>query len=78
MSFLGEYYRRLRAKLGAPKAIIAAAHKLARIFFHMVTTRQAYNESIFAKQEIIYRRRLQNRLKAQARQLGFQLVPITN
>jgi transposase len=78
MSFLGEYYRRLRAKLGAPKAIIAAAHKLARIFFHMVTTRQAYNESIFAKQEIIYRRRLQNRLKAQARQFGFQLVPITD
>ena len=30
-SYLGEYYRRMRAKLGAPKAIVAAAHKLARI-----------------------------------------------
>jgi transposase len=25
-SYLGEYYRRMRAKLGAPKAIVAAAH----------------------------------------------------
>jgi len=75
-SFLGEYYRRLRARLGAPQAITAAAHKLARIFFHMVTTKQAYNETIFAEQEAIYRQRLHNRLQAQARQLGYQLVPV--
>jgi len=75
-SFLGEHYRRLRARLGAPKAITAAAHKLARIFFPLVTTKQAYNESIFAEQEAIYRQRLHNRLKAQARQLGYQLVPV--
>ena len=30
-SALGEFYRRMRAKLGAPKAITATAHKLARI-----------------------------------------------
>ena len=28
---LGGYYRRMRAKLGAPKAITATAHKLARV-----------------------------------------------
>jgi hypothetical protein len=41
----------MRAKLGAPKAITAAAHKRARIIFHMLTTRQAYDETVFAKAE---------------------------
>jgi hypothetical protein len=30
----------MRAKLGAPKAITATAHKLARILYHLLTTRQ--------------------------------------
>jgi transposase len=49
-SWLGQYFRRMRAKLGAPKAITAAAHKLARIVFHMLTTGQAYDETVFAQQ----------------------------
>jgi len=36
----------MRVKLGAPKAITATAHKLARIIYHMVTTRHAYDETI--------------------------------
>lgn len=50
-SWLGDFYRRMRAKLGSPKAITAAAHKLTRIVFHMLTTRQPYDETIFAKLE---------------------------
>jgi transposase len=41
---LGEFYRRMRAKLGAPKAITAAAHKLARIIYHLLATRQPYDD----------------------------------
>ncbi|MEJ7609012.1 MAG: IS110 family transposase [Bryobacteraceae bacterium] len=37
-SALGDFYRRMRAKLGAPNAITAAAHKLARIIFHLITS----------------------------------------
>ena len=40
-SYLGHYFRRMRAKLGAPKAITAAAHKIARIVYLMLTTRRA-------------------------------------
>ncbi len=29
----GTYYRRMQVKMGAPKAITATAHKLARVFF---------------------------------------------
>ncbi len=75
-TFLGEYYRRMRARLGAPKAITATAHKLARIIYHLLTRRQAYDESIFIVQEIRFRQRKEGRLRAQARELGFQLVPV--
>lgn len=34
-SAVGAFYRRIRARLGAPKAITATAHKLARIFYHL-------------------------------------------
>ena len=39
---LGGFYRRIRSRLGSPKAITATAHKLARIFYRMWTTGQAY------------------------------------
>jgi transposase len=29
-SYIGDYYRKMRARLGAPKAITATAHKLAK------------------------------------------------
>ena len=72
-SFLGQYYRRMRSKLGAPKAI-TAAHKLARIVFHLLTTRQPYDETIFAKDEQQHQRRLESRLRKQARLLGFEVI----
>jgi hypothetical protein len=74
-SYLGHYFRRMRAKLGAPKAITAAAHKLARIIHHMVTTRQAYNETICVKNEVQNRQRLEARLRKQARDLGLEIIP---
>jgi hypothetical protein len=61
----------------APKAITAVAHKLARIIFHMLTTGQAYDETIFAQQEAQNNQRMQQRLRQQAKQYGFQLVEIT-
>ena len=75
-TFLGEFFRRMRARLGAPKAITAAAHKLARIIYHLLITRQPYDESIFIAEEIRFHKRKEARLRAQARELGFQLVPV--
>jgi len=75
-SVLGGFFRRMRAKLGAPKAITATAHKLARIIYHLVTTRQPYDESRLATAEAAHRRHSESRLRAQARALGFQLVPV--
>ena len=66
----------MKARLGAPKAITATAHKLARIVFHLLTTRQSYDESIFATDEQRRRTRLEHRLRRQAKEFGFELVAI--
>ena len=76
-SYLGAYYRRMRARLGAPQAITAAAHKLARMVYHLISTRTAYDESVFAQEEQKQAIRHQHRLHKQALALGFQLVPLT-
>jgi transposase len=73
-SYLGDYHRRMCAKLGKPAGITATAHKLARIFYHLVTTRQPYDESIFAKEQQLMQHRRERRLRREAAALGFQLV----
>jgi transposase len=75
-SYLGQFYRRLRAKHGPLGAITIAAHKLARIVYHLLKTHQPYDESVFAREEELHRLRTQARLQRQAKAFGFQLVPI--
>jgi transposase len=75
-TFLGEYFRRLKARLGPPRAVTAVAHKLARIIYHMVTTQQEYDGTVFYEQERRAQDRKRNRLIVQAKELGFQLVPV--
>jgi len=74
-SVLGCFFRRMRAKLGAPEAITATAHKLARIIYHLLTTHEPYDETRLARAEQDHQRRSEARLRSQARALGFQLVP---
>jgi transposase len=74
-SALGDFYRRLRAKLGAPKAITAAAHKLARIIFHLVTTAQEFDDSEFTADQLRYQKRQETKLRAKAKAMGFELIP---
>ncbi len=75
-SRLGNFYRTMRARIGAPQAITATAHKLARIVYHLLTTGQPYDESVFLIEDQKQAQRHHNRLCKQARALGFQLVPI--
>jgi transposase len=43
-SGLGAFYRRLRARIGAPKAINATARKLAVIFYKMLKNKTEYRK----------------------------------
>ena len=72
---LGESYRRLRAKLGGAAAVTAMAHKLARILYVMTKTRQPYRPDLHDAAGELHRIRTLARLKAKAKDLGFQLVP---
>jgi transposase len=72
---LGAFYRRIRSRLGAPKAVTATAHKLARIFYRLWTTRAAYVDAGADAYEQQYQQRVLKNLKQRAKQMGFELIP---
>lgn len=72
---LGSFYRRMSARLGAPQAVTATAHKLARIIYHLLTTGQAYDETVFIREDQKQAQRHEMRLRKQAKSLGYDLVP---
>ena len=76
-SALGDYYRKMRARLGPAAANTAAAHKLARIIYHLLTTGESYDESVFAKEQERARQHRERKLKRDALALGYRLVPET-
>jgi len=75
-SYLGQYYRRMRARIGPAEALTAAAHKLARIIYRLVNKREAYNESVFAEIEQRHARRQRLWLSKQAQRYGYILTPV--
>jgi transposase len=75
-SRLGHFLRRMKAKLGPKAATTATAHKLAVIFYTLVTKQVEYDESIWATHDLENRKRMENKIKRQAFLLGFQLVPV--
>ena len=74
--YFGEFFRRMRAKLGTAQAITATAHKIARIVYHVLLTKQPYAETVFHRCAQQAQQRAEMRLRKQAAQLGFQLLPI--
>lgn len=74
-SALGAYYRRIRARSGAPAAVTATAHKLARIIYAMLKYRKPYHDSGADYYEKQYRDRVLRNLNRQASRLGFCLQP---
>jgi hypothetical protein len=75
---LGDYFRKMKGRLGTPKAITATAHKLARIIYHLLRERVAYDDSIFAQEDEAHRRRKFQQLSAQAAAYGFVLTGETD
>ena len=74
-SALGAFYRRLRARSGAPAAVTATAHKLARIIYFMLQKRQSYCDFGADYYEQQHRVRVLRNLNRQAARLGFRLEP---
>ena len=74
-SALGAYYRRLCARMDKPKAVTAAAHKLARLIYAMLTHGQEYTDRGQDYFEERYRQRVLHNLAQKAKAMGMQLVP---
>jgi len=75
-SWLGAKYRRLKHKLGAPKAIVAMAHHLARLIYRMIKSGQAYVDKGVAAYQEKYRLHRIKWLTKQAKDLNLQLVEL--
>jgi len=77
-SALGAYYRRLCARMDKPKAVTAAAHKLARLIYAMLTHGQEYTDQGQDYFEERYRQRVLHNLAQKAKAMGMQLVASDN
>ena len=73
-SALGAYFRRICARMDKPKAVAAAAHKLARLIYTMLTKGEEYTDQGQAYYEERYRERVLHHLSQRASKLGMQLV----
>jgi transposase len=73
--YLGKFFRRITRKLVKPQAITATAHKLARIVFNLLRTKEACHDSVFTNLKRRPFRRAEYRLRKQTAQLGFQALP---
>lgn len=74
-SALGAFYRRIKMRTSGQQAVTATAHKIARIYYVMLTKGASYIELGQQAYEQRYKQRRLDHLKAQAKSLGFQLVP---
>lgn len=73
-SALGAYLRHKKAQMGAPKAITATAHKLARTYYTLLRYGHDYVDPGQEAYERQYRERVLKNLRRRARELGYHLV----
>jgi transposase len=73
-SYLGAQFRRLRGKLGAPKAITAVAHKLAVLVYRMLRWGHAYVDKGMQYYEERHSEQQIRLLKKRAATLGLHII----
>jgi transposase len=73
---VGAFIRRIKIRLGAPTAINAGAHKLARLLYRMLKFGKAYVETGQETYERLFKERMLRNLQRKARALGFHLTPM--
>jgi transposase len=74
---LGAFYRRIQARAGGPKAIVATARKIAERVYRLLKYGQEYVRQSQEHYEQAYQIRLLKSLAKKANSLGYKLVPET-
>src|SRR6516165_11958497 len=70
---LGAFGRRMRSRVGSPKAVTAIAHKLAKLVYRMLKYGEDYVRQGAEDYEAQYRERRLEALRRTAAALGFRL-----
>ena len=73
-SAIGAFYRRLSARIGKAKAVVATAAKLARIIYTLLKNGTLFEEAGAKAYEERYRDRVLRNLRRKAQALGFDIV----
>lgn len=71
----GAFLRRMKGRLGSPKAITALAHKLARLIYIMLKYGHEYVEKGVDFYEDMYKKRRESSLRKKAKEMGYNLIP---
>ncbi len=74
---LGAFYRRIQARAGAPKAIVATARKLAERVYRLLRYGEVYVRQDVEAYEAAYRERVVKGLARRAGEMGYRLEPTT-
>ena len=64
------------SRMDKPKAVTAAAHKLARLIYTMLTKGEEYTDQGQDYYEERYRERVLRQMSQRAQKMGMQLVPV--
>ena len=73
-TWIGRFYRRKKAHLGAPKAITATAHKIACVVYHMLKYQEEFLPIDVVLYELKSKERRMRNLRKQAEELGYELT----
>jgi transposase len=72
---MGAFYRRVQARAGGPKAVIATARKIACRVYRLLKFGEPYVRQEMQAYENAYRIKLTKSLARKAAEMGFKLVP---
>ena len=73
---LGAFYRRIQARCGGPKAVVATARKIAERVYRLLKHGEEYVRKGEQAYEDAYRARTVKGMAHKAKSLGYKLVPI--
>ena len=73
---MGAFYRRIQARAGGAKAVIATARKIACRVYRLLKYGETYVRIEMHNYETNYQIKVKEGLERKAKQLGYQLVPV--
>ena len=71
----GAFYRRVKSRLGPAQAIVATAHKIARVVYKMLKFKVEYQRVSAQEYDQRFKERAIRYLQRRAARLGFTLSP---